>query len=430
MNTTEQQPNLGTATPPAQNSKSTALARRSLDTIALNSGWQPEDVAKGNVLITDRYFRQISEYHLIALEMITVAVPKKVSGKNYYENSTEDLYKEQNGKYAANKHLLEKIAMTAGVRWDVNRCGILHRDSESVVYRAVGGIRGLNGEWNWIEKIKEWSLDVELIEIEERAADMTVWDNSPGAERGSKKPATDAEKASYIRKETARAKKHRMAMAEAKAKNRVIRTLLGLPSSADVAWWSKPLFIPRIDLHLDANDPDVKTRLLDEAFGARTALGFQPATDAEESSHAPIDTWDEAEDVEIEEEHVIEVSIEDVEEPVEPAGVDQDTGQVADPIAEAAAELESRAQEPTEDEQTALDLLRAEWIQARDTTIPFGDTFKGQTLHQVWHAGTGGRDFVRTCQKLPGGQFDYIRKASTIYVQGIERGEKEVKTDA
>ena len=59
-------------------------------------------------------------------------------------------------------------------------------------WREVGGIRGLNGEMVWVAKVKEWQLEVEMIEIEERAANLKKgWDDD-------KRDATPAEKAAEI----------------------------------------------------------------------------------------------------------------------------------------------------------------------------------------------------------------------------------------
>lgn len=248
-----------------------ALARRSINTLAQRSGWDPDRVAAGNLLLVQHYMRDVSEMHDLKLEMVTVDVPPK--GK--YE--TQDLYTMQ-GKLAPTKHLLERISHLAGVRWDVGQCRFDVLTPECVIYTAVGGLRGPNGMMAWKSATKSWDLDVEVMEIEERAADLTVWDNSPGATRGAKKPATPEEKAAYIRRETARAKKHRIPMTESKARCRVMRALLGLPGAEDRAYWERPIFCPRIDVRIDAHDPEMRRRVYDDAFGGRAVLGYaQPA---------------------------------------------------------------------------------------------------------------------------------------------------------
>lgn len=268
--------------------------------LAAQSGFSAETVASGNVLGSVTYVRQISGMHRAVLERIAVEVP----AHGTYESA--DLYVKQK-QMMPRKRLLERVAMAAGIKWV--RCGIDYVDASSVVYSATGGVRGPGGEMTWVTKSKEWLLDTELIEIHERANEPT-WDNSPGAARGAKRARTDEERAAYISSETARTKANRLGMVESKAQNRVMRALLGLPGAADASYWSKPLFVVRIDMVLDANDPMTKGMLLAESIGAKHLLGIgageehrvEAARPAPQLAAAPDPEPEEATDVEVVEE--------------------------------------------------------------------------------------------------------------------------------
>lgn len=235
--------------------------RVSIAKLARLSGWLPEKVAEGNLLINQHYIRDISDLHVVKLEMLTVAVPPQGSWES------EDLYTMQ-GKLAPTKHLLERMSHAAGVQWDVGACRFDLLHPENVIFTAVGGIRGPSGLMTWKSATKEWSKDVEVMEIEERAATRSI---GYGA---NARPMTDEERAAYIRSETARSIKNRLTMTESKAKTRVMRALLGIRGAADRAYWSKPFFIPRIDVVLDANDPEIRGRVFDDAFNGRQVLGY------------------------------------------------------------------------------------------------------------------------------------------------------------
>lgn len=237
-----------------------ALQKRGMARLAAESGWSQKDLESGNVLVFPAYVRQISELHQAKLERIAIEVPPKG------EDST-DLYRMQ-GKLAPTKHLLERIAMLAGIKWDPERSKFDYVGPDSVVYTAVGGIRGPGGEMIWVAKTREWLLEAEVIEIEERAVNRHVWEN------GKKRPATEAEKAAYVRTEIARSKAHRISNVETKAKNRVIRSLTGIPNAESAAYWARPMFIPRIDLVLDAHDPMTRGLLIGEGIAGRDVLGF------------------------------------------------------------------------------------------------------------------------------------------------------------
>lgn len=246
--------------------RAVAIESTTLAELAARSGFNAETVAAGNVLGNPAYVRQISGLHHAKLERVAIELPKDD------RSDSTDLYRMQ-GKLAPTKRLLERIALAGGLKWDAERCRIDYVDASNVVYTAVGGIRGPGGEMVWMPKSKEWLLEAELIDIHERAATLTKWQS------GTKREATQPERESYIRTETARTKANRLANVESKAKNRVIRSLLGVPGAADRAYWSKPLYVLRIDMVLDASDPMTKGMLLAEAIGARGLLGMR--TDAD-----------------------------------------------------------------------------------------------------------------------------------------------------
>lgn len=238
--------------PPADpaTAQSVALARRSIGTLAGQSGWDPARVAEGNVLIFPAYVRQISDMHQIKLEMVTVDPNADLYTSNGFQ-----------GEYAATKGLLERMSALAGLQFDPTE----HLYPEPGVYvaKARGGIRGPDGLIAFKTASKEWIREVVLVEIEERAAAQIA-----------ARQLTEDYRETWVRKQLAHEMKERASKTETKAKNRVRREVLGLPGKAPLSYWQKPFFIPRIDILIDPNDPEVRQRVFDQAFGARATLGY------------------------------------------------------------------------------------------------------------------------------------------------------------
>lgn len=355
--------------PPAT-AGSVALEAITIKAVAQRSGWSAETVDAANVLITPVYVRQISPVHQVTLERLDVALPREG------EWESEDLYTMQ-GQLAPTKRLLERVALLAGVEWDVPRCRFDVLTPEIVVYTAVGGIRGPGGKMTWIPATKEWNREVELVEIHERAAKKKVW-TGPKGNRTSR-PMTEEERASYIASETARAIKHRIPMTESKARLRVLRALLGIAGAADRSYWSRPFLIPRIDVILDPNDPAVRARLIDEGMGARRLLGYDPPTaDSPGASVVGVVHPDGSIEVDA-------IEIHEPGEPPEPEPVERDPEVVA----------------------------------AGETVIPAAFGGGDRTVEDLWAGDEQTRSIVRNVAKLPPGINDELRSAASLWIAAI-----------
>lgn len=235
-------------TPPT--ARRVAAKAQTIGTIAEQSGWSTEAVDAGHVLIFPRYVRQISTMHQVKLEMFTVDVDR-------------DLYHFKGSDFGLKKDPLERMGDLAGIRFK----SVVHTYPEPgvVVCTVVGGGRGPEGVIAWKMSSKEWIEDVELAAIEKRADERQSFD-------------TEELRARWIRSELAEAKRERLTKTETKAKSRVRREVLGLPAVAPKDFWSKPFFIPRIDVLIDANDPHTRERVMDDAWGARKFLFPTPDT--------------------------------------------------------------------------------------------------------------------------------------------------------
>lgn len=230
-----------------------AAKAQTIDTIAAQSGWIPEEVAKGHVLIFPSYVRQISEMHQVKLEMVTV-------------DPAKDLYT-FDGKFAATKGLLERMGSLAGIEFDATQ--FEYPEPGVLVAKARGGVRGPDGLISYVNASKEWIKDVVLVEIEGRA-DALMQATPP--------KLTAAYRDTWIRQQMAHEMKERGTKTETKAKNRVRREALGLPGAEMLPYWQKPFFIPRIDILIDATNPEIRKHVYEDAFGGRKLLGLPQPT--------------------------------------------------------------------------------------------------------------------------------------------------------
>lgn len=358
-----------TEAPKVPKAREIALRATTIVDVAARSGWGAETVASANVLITPTYVRQISALHQVTLERLDVRVPDR--GRNEWE--TEDLYTMQ-GKLAPTKHLLERVALLAGVEWDVARCRFDVILPELVVYTAVGGIRGPGGKMVWIPASKEWNRDVEYAEIDERAKGLKVWSD----EVRRKVEATPEQRADYIAKERARAAKHRIPMTESKARLRVLRALLGIAGAADADYWKRPFLIPRIDVVLDPNDPHVRERLLEEGLGARRLLGYDPPTSDGYGASVAMTQHDDGS---------IEVDAIEIHDPI-----------VEDP-------------EPIERDP--------EVVAAGEVVIPAAFGGGDRSIEDLWSGDQATQSIVRNVAKLPPGINDELRAAAALWIAAI-----------
>lgn len=204
---------------------------------------------------TEGYIREVSKHHIVRLETIH---PKK-----------DDFY-EQGSGLAPNKQLLLKVADAGGLRWDPDRCGYETNLPTIKVFKAVGHTRLADGSFKAIIGHKEVDLEVEIGEIEERAESLLV------GPRNNKRAASAEEKASYVKKETLRIKKHAGSNCETKAYLRAVRAAFQLPGTFTSEEIKKPWLIPRIDFQPDFSNPQIQSQMIDRGVSAAGELYSAP----------------------------------------------------------------------------------------------------------------------------------------------------------
>ena len=120
-----------------------------------------------------------------------------------------------------------------------------------------------DGTWTTVTKTREVDLDA----IERETRDTL----EAKVKSGDLKPQ---ELDAKLRAKMTQVEKHKVALAETGACNRVIRSLLALKNSYTKAELSKPFVIPHITLNTEfvLADPDLKRELLIQSFNSTTAV--------------------------------------------------------------------------------------------------------------------------------------------------------------
>jgi len=134
------------------------------------------------------------------------------------------------GGVAIGKAGLDKLAALAGVTWDPKDSGFLDAPKGMLRYRAIGALRNSDGT-----PIVAMSTKTEFYS-------------------GMHPEKFDCEKV------------------ESKARNRVIRQLLGIKSTYSPEELKKPFVVLRVDLALDMNDPNIKMLVAQKAVDMMTNL--------------------------------------------------------------------------------------------------------------------------------------------------------------
>ena len=218
------------------------------------SAWEK----KGYLVIypAEGYIREVSERHVVRLEMIK-------------PDPDRDFYKQGSG-WAPVKQFLLKVSDLAGLRWDPDRCFYEVNERMRKVFKSVCYIRLADGTMKAYPGHKEVDLEVELLEVEDRAAELTVWKNN------QKVPATEEQKAAYIRKETIRLRKHAGSMAETKSMLRAVRGALSLRATYTDEEIKRPWLVPRIDFQPNYDNPDIQKQLIGRGLNAAGDLYSTP----------------------------------------------------------------------------------------------------------------------------------------------------------
>jgi len=167
------------------------------------------------------------------------------------------------GKWALSKVSLDRIAQAANITWVPELSGRTDDGSNPrrIQYRAVGKVKGIDGQWRTI--IGEYAFDLDIIAEELSQSLPKRW------ERMERKPQSDFK--AWFEKTHAedllQFRKHAYSRAESGAKNRAIRSAFGIKSGYTLEALKQPFVIPKVLLVLDYSDPEVRKFLLAEATG-------------------------------------------------------------------------------------------------------------------------------------------------------------------
>lgn len=175
-------------------------------------------------------------------------------------------------KLALTAVALSKLSFAAGIGWASEFCGVTERTDTYCRYKAAGALRKPDGTLLPIDG--EYEINLIVIEKELRAQYAK---KMPGArkhygEKNWKWPGDDQWIETQVQRDLLQWNRHMLARAETGAKNRAIRKALALKSTFTPEEIKKPFAVPRIDFAPDANDPQVKQFLLEQATGATRQL--------------------------------------------------------------------------------------------------------------------------------------------------------------
>lgn len=207
-----------------------------------------------NLLVPDIAISGLSIFHKPVIDKVTLS-DNPEQGDVYQDNNAGGLVISGKG--------LAKLATTAGIIWDMDRCRRIddRSDKNYFAYRAVGGLRKPDGAIVWADASYDLDLDVlreQLIESYTAKARQKEKDQSW---------IDYCVNRDYQQKRT-----HASKLTETGSKNRVIRKLLGIKSTYKPKELARPFVMPRIIIQPDYNDPVVKEKMLEAAIASMTGL--------------------------------------------------------------------------------------------------------------------------------------------------------------
>jgi len=218
-----------------------------------------------NLLIPDIAIGGLSVFHKPVVDKVTLS-PDEKQGDVYNDNNARGMVITGKG--------LAKLATTAGIIWDFNRCRRIddRRDKNYCAFRAVGGLRKPDGAVVWADASYDIDFDVLWDQLQEKYAALAKQKNKDQAW------ADYCTSRDWNQKLT-----HKLKLCETGAKNRVIRKLLGIKSTYTQGELAKPFVCPRIVFQPDYDDPDVKKAVLEAHIQSMTGL-YGPSSSGQPTS--------------------------------------------------------------------------------------------------------------------------------------------------
>ena len=179
------------------------------------------------------------------------------------EKDSGEVYQLPGGKWALSKVSLDRIAQAANITWVPELSGRTDDGSNPrrIQYRAVGKVKGIDGQWRTI--IGDYVFDLDIVAEELNQTLPKRWERLEQKPQGGFKAWFDKTHAEDL----LQFRKHAHTRAESGAKNRAIRSAFGIKSGYTLQALKQPFVIPKVLLVLDYSDPEVKKFLLAEATG-------------------------------------------------------------------------------------------------------------------------------------------------------------------
>jgi len=225
---------------------------------------QVPDIFRGHeghncLLPTKTYYQNVGPMQRVSVETVEISS----------NPGDGDVYKLREGQFPLSKRGLEKIAHAAGISFHPEYSRVEEHRANYCRYKAVGAMRKADGTLQIV-------TGTYFIDLEQ--------DQKAGMSDDRLK-----QRRQFI-----------VQLCESGAKNRAIRSLLGLKSNYTAAELSKPFAVPRIDFAPDLSDPQTKRYLLDQATQATTSL-YPPTGTPIHAEHRMIENGETEEAPEIQE---------------------------------------------------------------------------------------------------------------------------------
>jgi len=214
-----------------------------------------------NILIPTAVVETLSEFHQPVVEYVKLS-PDPKDGDVYYHFESK--------LYPIAKQGLMKLSVCAGLAWDPMQTKRVddRKDRNYIAYQAVGGVRKTDGSMVWFKA--EYDLDFEVIEEELRAG------YERKARDSGEKLTSDDDRKRYVdfcvNRDLLHKRKHKIALAESGAMNRVVRSLLGLKAGYTKQELGKPFVVARIVFKPDYSDPQIRRLMIQESIKSVTSV--------------------------------------------------------------------------------------------------------------------------------------------------------------
>lgn len=224
---------------------------------------------KANILCPTTKIDGLSDWHDVVIDSVLLSTNPEDG----------DVYKQQlNSKFfIISGQGLQKLAVCAGVVWNPRETKATTLEKNYVAYNAVGCIRKTDGQMVCFQS--EYDIDMDVIEDEirqnyaKKQADyLDPGNTKAGWFRKMDKASQKAYIDNKIREDINFKRRHKTKLAATGAKNRVIRSLLGIKKNYTAEELAKPFVMPRVIIRPDYSDPEVKRTMMQVAIQSMTGV--------------------------------------------------------------------------------------------------------------------------------------------------------------